>query len=277
MTVRFRWAIPALLALAAVAAGVASSAPKPAFKITSTLDGKTVLPHRIRWLGVPKLPLVEVKEVDFLVDGGKPRWVEQKPPYTFNGDEAGAHKGYLVTSWLAPGRHRFTVKAIATDGRTSSDTVTARVLPAPDPPPALAGTWQRKITDTSGAPESGSKGNPTGTLAPPGTWTMVIDRRWIQVRFPGKFTRPRSDSTGEGWIFDSDYTAGPGALSALGPVTFDTFHYQAETGWWCWEDGPRGDYTWSTSGDTLTLTPKNGADPCSIRGFVWAGDWTRVK
>jgi hypothetical protein len=59
-------------------------------------------------------------------------------------------------------------------------------------------------------------------------------------------------------------------------VIFDTFHEQAETGWWCLEDGPEADYTWSVSGDTLTLKPKTGADSCGVRGFVWAGDWKRV-
>ena len=68
-----------------------------------------------------------------------------------------------------------------------------------------------------------------------------------------------------------------GTSRAFGAVTFDTFHSQAETGWFCWADNPPGDYTWSASGKTLMLTPKGGADPCGIRGFIWAGDWTRVR
>jgi hypothetical protein len=276
MAVRPRWMILASVVLGAVATGIASSAPKPPFKVTSTLDGKSVLPHRIRWIASPRLPLTRVKEVDFLIDGGKPRWVEHNPPYTFSDDEGGLHGGYLVTSWLTPGKHRFTVRAITTDRRTSSDTVVARVLPAPEPPAGLGGTWRRTIPDTSGAPAPGSKGNPSDTFTPPGTYTMVIEKRWIQVRFPGAFHRPQSDNTGEGWILDSDYSAGPNSLSALGPVIFDTSHEQAETGWWCLEDGPEGDYLWSTSGDTLTLKPKAGADTCGVRGFIWAGDWKRV-
>jgi len=276
MAVRPISVILAVAVLGALATGIASSAPKPPFKVTSTLDGKTVLPHRIRWLAFPKLPLTKVQRVDFLIDGGKPRWVEQNPPYVYGEDEGGLHKGYLVTSWLTPGRHRFTVRATITGGRTSSHTVVARVLPAPEPPAGLGGTWQRTITDTSGAPVPGSKANPTETLTPAGTYTMVIDRRWIQVRFAGTFHRPQSDNTGEGWILDSDYSAGPGNLRALGPMIFDTAHDQAETGWWCFQDGPEGDYTWSTSGDTLTLKPKAGADPCGVRGFIWAGDWRRV-
>jgi hypothetical protein len=275
MAVPARLAILATVMLVAVATGIAASATKP-FRVTSTLDGKTVLPHRIRWLAVPRLPAAQVKKVDFVIDGGKPRWIERKPPYTFGDDENGEHKGYLVTSWLTPGRHRFTVRVLAFDGRKSEDIVVARVLPAREPPPALAGTWQRSIPDTSGAPKAGTPGNPTDTLTPPGTYRMVIDKRWIQVRFPGTYHWPQSDDTGEGWILDSDYSAGPDSVRVFGAVTFDTHHNQAELGWWCWPDGPPADYLWSTSGDTLTLRPKQGADPCGVRGFIWAGEWKRV-
>src|SRR6185437_1520762 len=120
MAVRPISVILAVAVIEALATGIASSAPKPPFKVTSTLDGKTVLPHRIRWLAFPKLPLTKVQRVDFLIDGGKPRWVEQNPPYVYGEDEGGLHKGYLVTSWLTPGRHRFTVRATITGGRTSS-------------------------------------------------------------------------------------------------------------------------------------------------------------
>jgi hypothetical protein len=49
-----------------------------------------------------------------------------------------------------------------------------------------------------------------------------------------------------------------------------------EGGWWCYAGGPVGTYDWSVSGGTLTLTPAGGADPCGVRGFIWAGQWTRV-
>jgi hypothetical protein len=247
----------------------------PPFRVTSTLDGRSVLPHRIRWLAFPKLKGAEVTSVAFQIDGGKPRWVEQDPPYTFGDDEDGAHQGYLVTSWLAPGEHRFTVRAIASDGRKATDTVVARVAPAPQPPGDLGGVWRRRVSDTSGAPEPGSPGNPTETLTPRGTYELVIDRRWMQVRFPGRYRVPQSDATGEGWILDSDYSASASSLRVVGAVTFDTHHGQAELGWWCWPDGPPARYRWSTNGHTLTLTPE-GTDPCAVRSFIWAGDWTRA-
>ena len=244
-------------------------------KVTSTLDGKTVLPRRIRWIATPTIPTFEVSKVQFFIDGGKPRWEEEHAPYTYGEDENGRHLNYLVTSWLTPGRHHFTVRVLTVDGRKAQSTVVARVLPAPAPPATLAGTWRRTIADTSGAPASGSAGNPTETHTPPGTYTMVIEKRWIQVRFPGTYRLPKSESTGEGWVLDSDYTADPTTLRALGSVVFRPFHDEAEGGQWCWEDGPESQYAWSVSGNTLTLTPAGGADACRIRGFVWAGEWTR--
>src|SRR3954465_11768475 len=269
----------ALLATTAVAASdaiarVSVAATTPGFTVSSTLDGRSELPHRIRWIARPKLPLAQATKGEFLVDG-RLAWVEHEPPYVY-GEDDGAHLGYLVTSWLTPGKHRFAVRATATGGRKATSLVRARVPAPPAPPAGLAGTWRRPITDTSAAPAPGSPGNPTDTLAPAGAYTMVIDKRQIQMRFPGTFHRPASDDTGEGWIIASDYTAASGMLRAAGPVTFEPFHEQAEAGWWCWQDGPTASYRWSNSNDTLTLTPVGGGDPCGIRGFIWAGEWTRV-
>ena len=72
---------------------------------------------------------------------------------------------------------------------------------------------------------------------------MVIEKRWIQTHFPGKYRMPQSDETGEGWILDSDYIASATGLRALGPVIFEPLREpaQAEWGWWCWQDGPSGE------------------------------------
>ena len=164
------------------------------------------------------------------------------------------------------------------DGTIVSHAVTSRVVAAPDIPPALAGTWRRTLTDVSGAPAGGTPGNPTETTVVPGTYTMVIDERMLQMRWPGVYHWPQSDSTAQGWIIDSDFTLAGATLRALGPVTFRPDHDPplAEAGWWCWQDGPAGSYSWSVSGSTLTLSPRSGGDPCGVRGFVWSGQWTRV-
>ena len=95
----------ALVAAVAVATAAVAQPDSPSFKVRSTLDGKTALPHRIHWVAFPSLPRKQVAEVAFVIDGGKPRWIEHNPPYTYGDD-----RGYLVTSWLSPGRHRFTVR-----------------------------------------------------------------------------------------------------------------------------------------------------------------------
>jgi hypothetical protein len=102
----------------------AAAAPQP-LKVTSTLDDRTVLPHRIYWLGYPSLPAAKVAKVDFLIDG-KLSWTEHHAPYVYGADDNGRNRGYLVTSWLAAGMHRFTVRITATDGTTATDTVAAR-------------------------------------------------------------------------------------------------------------------------------------------------------
>jgi hypothetical protein len=265
--------VEALILVAALAALAPQVAPAAtAFRITSTLDGKTVLPHRIHWIGAPGLPDSRIKQVDFLIDG-RVAWREQQAPYTYADDG-----GYLVTSWLTPGRHRFTVRAIAKDGRSASDTVVARVLPPPDVPGALAGTWRRTVTDTSGAPSPNSAGNPTGTLTPPGTYSLTFDRRWIQDVFPCTSSPCKYDGkTGAGGMFDTDWTPGQGRFEAGGGITFRIFKDTDRlAGWWCETYGPAATYTWSVNGDTLTLAPVGGSDTCGVRGFIWSGQWTRA-
>src|SRR5271156_4835072 len=100
----------ALLAIAANCGAPAAPAPPAAvtFKATSTLDGKTVLPRHLRWVASTTLPASQVATVSFLIDGTV-RWVETEPPYVYSNNDGNGHFGYLVTTWLTPGQHRFTV------------------------------------------------------------------------------------------------------------------------------------------------------------------------
>ncbi len=266
-------------ALGSVLAAASGGASSP-FKVTSTLDGKTVLPHRIRWIGSTTIPDSQVTHVDFLIDGVlRWTWIGKEVPYVYGGHEGGgSHPAYLVTSFLAPGRHRFTVRAVAKDGRVAADTVTARVLPAPVVPSQLAGMWTRAIPDTSGAPAPGSPGNPTSTLTPAGSWTLVFDKRWIETRFPGPFDAKTSGNTGSGWILDSDWTPGATTFAVADAISIQPLVDNSQRGCsWCHWDGPAATYSWSVSGDTLTLAPIGGHDACGVRGFVWAGTWTRAR
>ena len=253
----------------ATASGTGTGA-QASFTVKSSLDGKKLLPHRILWNAFPSLPGSKIARVEFLVDGGRPRWIEKNGPYQY------ASVGWFVTSWLTPGSHRFQVRATAKDGSVATDTVVARVAPAPAPPATLAGSWQRTI-DTATAPKAGSKGNPTGTYTPSGDYRLTFEKRWMHDQFPGKFVYPASNKTGNGFVFLSDYTATPTLLHVRGEVIFHPLSDKlAEGGWWCYEAGPAADYRWTVSGTTLTLAPVGGRDTCGIRGFIWAGDWTRV-
>ncbi len=92
-----------ILAAFAVVAGVSTTAARPtpqAFAVKSSLDGKRTLPHRIHWLGFPSLPRTKIAEVAFIIDGGKPRWIEHNPPYVYSDDG-----GFLVTTAGEPPLH----------------------------------------------------------------------------------------------------------------------------------------------------------------------------
>ena len=158
------------------------------------------------------------------------------------------------------------------------DNVTARTVAPAAPPPALVGTWARTVADTSGAPKTGSAASPGDTRTPIGTYKLTVDPRWIQTVFPGKYNPKTSGKTGSGFIIDNDWTPGTKAFQALGGVQFKFLQdIDAEGGWWCNAGGPVANYTWSVSGNTLTLTPAGGKDACGVRGFIWAGQWTRAR
>ena len=123
--------LPAAMAVTGL---IASTSPH----VTSTLDGRNVLPHRIHWVAYPGRFPGRVSAVEFDVDG-RTLWVAHHAPYAF-----GNEGNYLVTSFLPSGLHRFTVVAISTTGARVSDRVTARVLPSPPPPPVLAGKWHAR-------------------------------------------------------------------------------------------------------------------------------------
>ncbi len=248
-----------------VALAPASATPsKTRFRVTSSLDGKTVLPHRIHWVAYPR-PRTGVSTVQFLIDG-KLRWVENSPPYSYSDDG-----GYLVTSWLAAGRHRFTVLAKFAGGKKATRTVVARVIKEPDPPLALAGTWRRKVLKEV-PPDPAYPGD----AVPAGQWTLVFDRRWIEAHFPGTFDPRTSPQTGAGNILLDDYTVGADRFTVYGAVTTGRMNpnVAAGGGWWCGPGGPRGTYAWSVSGDALTLA---GRDGCSQRLGIYAGKWTKVR
>jgi hypothetical protein len=250
-----------LAALASAWSAVAQPGAK-AFTIRSSLDGRKVLPHRIRWIAYPSAPVV-FPGVEFLIDG-KVVFANRLEPYAFGDDgrdEASqtVKTGYLVTSWLAPGKHTFTVRARRNPDRvTESRTLVARVPAAPAPPAALAGTWTRTLPE----PVPPDRGVLYRVTAPAGPYRITIDRRYVRV------DGPQSPPHGK-----AEYTATPTTLRLGGPVWTGN---RNEVGL-CDPWGPDAAYSWSVTDRTLTLEPAADVDPCRQRGAIFAGEWTRVN
>ena len=267
MTRRFPLLALALLAAVTAVASALAAQPTSSVSVTSTLDGKKVLPIRIRWIAHPRIPASQVAEVDFLIDG-KVRWIEHTPPYVYGGDDNGHDEGFLFTSWLTPGEHHFTARVTAANGTRTPDTVTARVLPPPAPPAALAGAWTRTVT----AQDAGKAQPQYGGTPPVGSWKLIFDRvgAW------------ELDPTGSGLA--NEYDAESGVLHVYAPIQmapFDNgqggvsrFGHHKIGGTDCTAAGPFGTYRWTVTGTTLTLAPLH--EGCPDREAVWEGVWTRT-
>jgi len=245
MTVRARNTIllAALTATIAVPFALAVSTAK-GFTITSTLDGKAVLPLRIPWIAHPRIPQAQVKKIDFFIDGRR-AWTEHHAPYTY-GDDGNR----LVTTFLKPGLHTFTVRALTATGKAATDTVKARVIAAPAPPAKLAGAWTRIVT-----PADLKKGPPG---PPAGRWTITVTSiGW---------------STGPHDNFDVRYL--PNGNIVMGPEVVTPVQ---QTGAFCGVD-PLHTWTVSLSADdkSMQLNP-SGKDTCGDRVAIMQGTWTRAN
>jgi hypothetical protein len=259
--------LPALAGLAALAFAASSapgSKPPTAFartvssaplKVTSTLDGKTVLPIRIQWIARPNVSPPKVEAVDYLIDG-RLAWVEHHSPYFYADDG-----NWLVTTFLKPGKHVFTVRVITTTGRTSTDATTARVVAAPAPPTQLLGTWGRTVTAAD------VKKATSNSPPPPGRWEIRIGAEGWAL---GTGHAPTANSLS----FDVAYLAN-GHLQMR--PTIERLPYQGDQGGFC--NGVDPLFTWTVSVDatskTMTLNP-SGRDPCGDRVAILQGTWTRV-
>lgn len=266
---RARPGLPALLlALAACSAtgGTAGNGPaganrpassqpsSPRLSVTSTLDGHATLPDRIHWQAFPSAPAADVSEVDFLIDG-RLGWVEQQTPYYY-GDDG----NWLVTSFLNPGQHAFTVRVIDAAGHTATDTVQASVTAPAAPPAFLRGvTWTRQVT-----PADVRKAT-SGRPPPPGRWQLRIGSVGWQLR----------DPTGGGLLFDVGYRPG-GSLQMRPSIEYPPYP-NGNNGGFCEDTDPLRTWMYSVGdgGTTLTLRPV-GLDPCGDRIAILGGTWTRA-
>jgi len=233
-------------AVALAATGSAVSSQSASFTVSSTLAGRQVLPHRIQWRGKPNLPPSKIREVAFLIDGRR-SWVERHAPYSYGYDG-----NYLVTSWMKPGLHTFTVVAVATNGRRATISSRARTSAPKPPPAALAGSWHRRIS----VAEAGAAGRP-------GLWTLVVDSVGWRLLDP---------SRGRGALVDVAYLSADTVEARGGIATRD--HDPRENNPWCDEPFQPVRYRWHVTGVRLSLAL---AEPprCDGQSRVWAGTWTR--
>jgi hypothetical protein len=255
-----------LLAVVVAVSTAAADERKQRLEITSTLDHKRVLPQRIRWIAYSR-PATRLARVDFLIDG-KLRWIEHSAPFNYGGDDRHRHPGYLITTWLAPGRHRFTTRVVTTGGRNARRTVAVRVVPAPQPPRRLRGPWTRKITarDTQ-------KANPNFGGPAPGRTDLFFDRVGAWSYYPGR----KGHVTQYAVRGDVVNVYAPIQMAPLikGHTTISRFGAHDIGGFDCRADGPFGTYRWSVSGGTLTLAALR--ERCGQRRAIWEGVWKRLR
>jgi hypothetical protein len=262
--------LPLVLLLVLVATSSALAGDRAGSKVTSSLDGKKVLPQRSRWVVHPGVASSAVREVDYLIDG-KLRWVEHNAPYYFGGDDNGADPGYLVTTWLAAGLHHFTARVVGKGG-VSNDVVTARVIPAPKPPKALAGSWTRTVTKQDQKKASPAFG--ADNVPPAGVWKLVFDGVAAWALDPVK-TGLATQYAIAGDVLHAYAPIAMAPCSDSGPCGVSRFGHHHLGGVDCTAAGPFGTYRWSVSGSRLTLTAIH--EPCGQRRVIWEGTWTRVK
>jgi hypothetical protein len=170
--------------------------------------------------------------------------------------------GWLVTTWLSPGRHRFVVRVVERTGRSAEDAVTARVVAPPAAPPALArGTWRRVDKpsallwfDRTGVTHAGADG--TGVVYEYETRGDTMSVYGVVVA--GVQEIRHGACSGNGCK----------KVKRLGTV-YEIFGND------CNYSGPLGRYRWSVAGDLLTL--KVVHEGCRGRGGFLAHTWRHVR
>jgi hypothetical protein len=236
MTRRARLLALALLTGVVAVSSALAGRSDAGFTVTTTLDGKTVLPVRSQWIATPQ-NAQNVSEVDYFIDGYH-AWTEHNAPFVYGGD-----RSWLVTTFLKPGLHTFTVRAVTTDNQIATDTIKAQITAPPAPPAKFTGTWTlKKATHVQRPPVAAF------TITPKG-WTI-----------------------GPNFRLDAQYL--PSGNVVLGSLIIDR---PEQTDNVC-GDLPQ-QHKWhvafSTDDKTMQLNPI-GSDRCLSRVAALQGTWTRV-
>lgn len=179
-------------------------------------------------------------------------WTEHQTPYYYGGND-GRYANWLNTSFLKPGLHTFTARVFASGGSTGTDNVSARVIQAPPPPAALAGTWKHHVNGGCGACDK--HGDVTVSISTTG-WGLT------------------PHATTDKW--DARYLSGSRVV--FGPIVVLP-HMSAgqRLGGFCNGLDPLHTWTYAVAADgqSFQLHPV-GKDPCSDRQHGLDGTWTRA-
>jgi len=148
----------------------------------------------------------------------------------------------LVTSFLKPGLHTFTVHAVTTDNQIATDTVKAQVTAPPAPPAKLAGAWTLKKA--------------THAQRPPVTAFTITPKGW---------------TIGPDFRLDAQYL--PSGNVVLGSLIINRPDQVDRV---CGDQPPlrRWRVVFSADDKTMQLNPI-GSDPCQSRLAALQGTWTR--
>jgi hypothetical protein len=141
MTARARVLSLALLTGVIAISSALAGRSDTSFTVTSSLDGKTVLPLRSHWIAYPK-DTQSIDHVDFFIDGFH-AWTEHQVGIAQAPLYYGSKGNWLITTFLKPGMHKFVIRAYDIANQLAVDTIHARVVAPPAPPAKLAGSWQK--------------------------------------------------------------------------------------------------------------------------------------
>jgi hypothetical protein len=236
MTPRKRLLALVLLAGVVAVSSALAGRSDTGFTVTSTLDGKTVLPIRSQWIATPQ-NAQNISEVDYFIDGYH-AWTEHKAPFVYGSDN-----NLLVTTFLKPSQiHTFTVRAVTTDNQVATDTVKAQVTAPPAPPAKFTGTWTLQTA--------------THAQRPPLTAFTITPKGW---------------TIGPGFRIDAQYL--PSGNVVLGTLII-AHADQVDNVCGAQPAQHKWHVAFSADGKTMQLNPI-GADPCHSRLAALQGTWTR--
>lgn len=244
-----------------------------ALKVTTTMAGFRMksLPLAMQWDAGASVPDSDIESVQFFIDGNL-SLTPRDAPYVYGGRSNAGAAGRFVTTWLKPGPHTFTTTIKTRDGRTASETVVANVVAPPPPLAALAGGWERVVTTADSQAAVSAANNVSDgpfeeeVLNRP--WRMVFDEAGLWVLNPHPNATLKYVTT-RGNVLSTL----AGLRMAVDAVGVTAYGFPVSP--YLCVQGQDGEFTWSVTGDTLTL--KAIKPGCVARQTVLEGTWTRMK